>query len=222
MHDGHRQRMRDRIAEHGVESLNDHEFLEYLLYFAQPRVNTNEQAHRLMAEFGSLRNVLESDADRLAKVKGIGPAAAQFLSLIPDICRRYYMDCYKENSHFLGRDDILKYLQAFFLGEKDEMAVMIMLDARMHFLDFCMIAKGNSREVALQKQNILINAVQARTTYVVFSHNHPSDHPFPSSEDLVLTEQLVTMFNVVNITLLDHLIICPNGSYYSFAKEHLV
>ena len=55
-HDGHRDRMFSRIQEYGVRCLEDHELLEVLLFYSLPRVNTNEIAHDLLDEIGSLEN----------------------------------------------------------------------------------------------------------------------------------------------------------------------
>ena len=219
MHGGHRQRMRDRIKEHGLESLNDHEVLEYLLYFVQPRVNTNEQAHRLINEFGSFSRVFDRNAGSLASVEGIGPASAQFLSLIPEICRRYYLGKYSDKGQMFSMEGILEYLKSYYLGLKEEVAVLVMFDAQMDMICTKTVAKGNAKEVQIQKKNIMLEVIQNDASYVLFSHNHPSNKNEPSAEDIVLTNQLITMFETVNIALVDHVIFCPNGSYYSFAME---
>lgn len=219
MHSGHRQRMRDRIKEHGLESLNDHEILEYLLYFVQPRVNTNETAHRLIKECGSFSRVFDRNADSLASVEGIGPAGAQFLSLIPEICRRYYLEKYSDKGQQFSMEGIFEYLKSYYLGVKDEIAIIIMFDAQMDMICTKTVAKGNSKEVQIQKKNILLEVIQNDAAYVVFSHNHPSNKNEPSADDIVLTNQLITMLKSVNISLIDHVIFCPNGSYYSFALE---
>ena len=48
MHDGHRERMKERFLEHGLDNFSDFEALEILLFYAVPRRNTNEMAHALM------------------------------------------------------------------------------------------------------------------------------------------------------------------------------
>ncbi len=53
MHEGHRERMWDRLYFHG-DSMSDHELLETLLFFVIPRRNTNPIAHELLDRFGSL------------------------------------------------------------------------------------------------------------------------------------------------------------------------
>ena len=87
-HDGHRMRMLQRLEE-GV--LYDHELLEVLLFNALPRRNTNDLAHRLLAEFGTVRNVLDATATQLQRVQGIGPSVASYLSVVGKIASRVYL-----------------------------------------------------------------------------------------------------------------------------------
>ena len=60
VHDGHRERMRDRIRKSGLSTLQEHEMLEYLLYAFVPRKDTNEIAHALIDRFGSFSGVLNA------------------------------------------------------------------------------------------------------------------------------------------------------------------
>ena len=61
LHTNHRQRMRKRFAQQGgFSGFAEHEVLEYILYLAIPRKDTNPLAHRLIDRFGSLCQVLEA------------------------------------------------------------------------------------------------------------------------------------------------------------------
>ena len=66
IHDGHRDRMRDKLIKNGEEVLHDHEILEMLLYHSVPRKDTNELAHRLIEHFGSLSGVFSASVDALS------------------------------------------------------------------------------------------------------------------------------------------------------------
>lgn len=64
-HTGHRQRMRARVEQYGLESLAPHEALEYVLYITNTRKDTNGLAHVLMDRFGDFAGVLDaSEEDR--------------------------------------------------------------------------------------------------------------------------------------------------------------
>ena len=54
IHDGHRQRLKQRFLEQGLESFTDIQVLELLLFFSVPRQDTNPIAHALLEHFGSL------------------------------------------------------------------------------------------------------------------------------------------------------------------------
>lgn len=71
-HDGHRQRMKNAFAEHGLESFDDVHALEFLLFYVRARCNTNEIAHELLDRFGSLDAVFEASVEELSNVDGVG------------------------------------------------------------------------------------------------------------------------------------------------------
>ena len=83
IHDGHRDKMRQRFLRGGLDAFADHEALELLLYYAIPRRDTNPLAHALMEQYGSLAAVLTAPVEDLQKVEGIGESAAILLSLVP-------------------------------------------------------------------------------------------------------------------------------------------
>ena len=47
IHKGHRQRLRQKYKNSGLDSMPEHEILELLLFYAIPQSNTNNTAHRL-------------------------------------------------------------------------------------------------------------------------------------------------------------------------------
>ena len=89
MHEGHRDRMRERILLSGIESLQPHEVLEYLLYHAIPRKDTNGIAHELISKFGSFNGVLNADYDALLDVNGMTANAALLLTSLKGVFRMY-------------------------------------------------------------------------------------------------------------------------------------
>ena len=77
MHEGHRERVREKYKLNGLQGFADHEVLELLLFYANKRGDTNETAHRLIASFGSLSAVMEAPYEELIKIKGVGEKVAQ-------------------------------------------------------------------------------------------------------------------------------------------------
>lgn len=82
LHKGHRGRLRQRILEQGLDSLEPHEILEFLLGYAIPRQDTNPIAHALIDRFGTLEAVLSAEIPELSKIKGVGPGTARWLATL--------------------------------------------------------------------------------------------------------------------------------------------
>lgn len=97
LHEGHRERLKRRFIEQGLDGFEDHQVLELLLFFSIPRKDTNEIAHRLISTFGSISNVFEAHPKELQKVKGVGENSAILISLISQISRRYLADKNRKN-----------------------------------------------------------------------------------------------------------------------------
>ena len=76
VHDGHRERLKERFIEHGLTSFNELNALEMLLFYAIPRKDTNPIAHALLDRFGSLNAVFDASVRELCEVEGIGQNAA--------------------------------------------------------------------------------------------------------------------------------------------------
>ena len=88
LHDGHRQRSKRRYLALGAEGMEDHQLLELLLFYAIPRQDTNETAHRLIQRFGSLQGVLHAAPEELTSVEGVGENVAVLVRLVGDMALR--------------------------------------------------------------------------------------------------------------------------------------
>ena len=87
IHKGHRERLKQRFLEEGLDNFTDIQVLELLLFYAIPQKDTNPIAHGLLEHFGSLSRVLEADFEELKKVDGISDHSATLLALVTDLCR---------------------------------------------------------------------------------------------------------------------------------------
>jgi DNA repair protein RadC len=65
-------------------------------------------------------------------------------------------------------------------------------------------------------------ALKSVTTSLVISHNHPSGTLRPSEADKALTQKIKRAGEFLDIKVLDHLILNPDGDYFSFADEALL
>ncbi|MCR4889401.1 MAG: hypothetical protein K5979_09535 [Ruminococcus sp.] len=113
IHSGHRERLRQRFMTFGADSLCEHELIELVLFYALPRINTNELAHTLIKEFGTINNILNAPIEELMSVTGIGRSAAEFIRLLGDMCGEYdrEMQVYEK---LLTTEEVSDYFVRYF------------------------------------------------------------------------------------------------------------
>lgn len=64
--------------------------------------------------------------------------------------------------------------------------------------------------------------LKSLTTAVILVHNHPSGTLTPSEPDKRLTDKIKKAGELFDIKVLDHLILIPDGNYFSFADEGIL
>lgn len=221
IHEGHRQRMKARFADTGLDGMNDHNVLELLLFYALPRKDTNELAHKLISQFGSLSAVLEADTAELSKVDGIGESAAVLLSLVPQISRRYMEEISIPRKRIIYPEDVADYFKAKFLYETNELCYALFLDNSGSIISCKRVSNGvvNATDVGIRM--LVELAMKNKAVDVIIAHNHPHGDVYPSREDEHSTELIKKALGLVDIRLVDHIIVAGNN-YYSFSKNHLM
>lgn len=78
---------------------------------------------------------------------------------------------------------------------------------------------GGTKGVLVDPKFILVAACLSNATGVILSHNHPSGQLKPSEADMNITMKVKAALNLVDISLVDHIIVTNHG-YFSFADDH--
>ena len=220
-HDGHRMRMREKIESAGTLSLHDHEMLEYILFSFVPRRNTNEIAHALMNKFGSFADVLNADAAELKEVPGMTANAALFLSVLPEIFRRYAVSVAKKRPVLSGKRAVRDYLAGEMFGMPVEAVCAVALDAQDGLIKFEKLATGTGSSVGVSPRDVVRFALQNEAVSVVLAHNHPSGNARPSQNDYDMTCEIASVLAGISVRLADHIIYTDTDSY-SFEENGLL
>ena len=219
LHKDHRKRLRERFLREGLDSFEDHQVLEMLLFQAVPRHDTNPVAHRLMKRFGSLSAVLEAAPEDLAAVEGVGPNAASFLSMLPQVTRRYFLDRVRHSRRPLNTSEAAtEYLVPLMAGRAEEVFYVVCLDSQLRVLYPALISEGTVRDALVHPRHVVEAAVRHKAASVILTHNHPAGSPRPSSHDHKLTRNLVQALGGINVTVVDHIIVAGELTY-SFQRE---
>lgn len=221
LHVGHRERMKQRFLNHGLDTFDDHTVLELLLFYSQPRKDTNPLAHMVLDHFGSLEAVFEAKEEELRQIKGLGENSVVLLKLIPQISRRYMMEKYT-NDNILDSAEIAgAYFVPRFMYERTEVVYIACLDAKHRVVCCKEIGRGvvNYAEVSIRR--IVEIALGNNAAGVIVAHNHTSGIALPSDEDKLSTNQIKRALRLVGIELIDHIIV-GGDDFVSMAESGLL
>ena len=223
IHKNHRQRMREKFAlaleEGNVDSVfRDHELLEILLYTAIPRKNTNDIAHYLMDEFGSIGGIVDADKEQLEKVFGMGENAAVLVKLVSTLAKRYINDVNDIKNTRLTPLNISSYIKNLFYGHTNEIAYLLFLDKDCVVRKIKRLASGTVNATPIYPREVVKLAVNERYPYVILAHNHPNSNSMPSAADMEMTKIIDKALSFVEVRLVDHVIVA-NDKVTSLAKN---
>ena len=218
IHDGHREKMRQRFLKSGLESFADHEALELLLYYAIPRRDTNPIAHALMERYGSLSAVLSAPPEDLKNVEGIGDSGAVLLRLVAQLCQKARLADAERETVLSSVDRVGAYLLDRLSGERNEVIYQLCLDRKGRLLACKRLGEGGVASADLDIRRLMENALITNASTVVLAHNHPSGIALPSQEDYASTERARRALETIGVQLTDHIIVA-DGDFVSMADS---
>ncbi len=218
LHDGHRDRMREKFRKSGFNGMEPHEILEMLLYYSVPRKDTNELAHMLINHFGSLAGVLEASEEELVKVKGITSNSATLIRMILPLYNRYSLESNK-TVRLKTPNECGAYLKEYFAAKTTECVAVVCIDGSCRVLCVENICEGDATSVILNVRKIVELVMKfPKTTAVIIAHNHPGGLALPSRDDVDATQELIKTLSVMGIYLADHIIV-NDEDYISMASS---
>lgn len=217
IHDGHRARRKEKFLEYGLDTFNEIEALEFLLFFAIPRKDTNELAHRLLEHYGCFHQVFHSGFEELLTVEGMTAGAAQLITLIPQLNRKIAIDENRDVRYIECKEDAAEYLIPFYKNVDVEVLRILCLDSNRRIICCKEVQKGTVNAVDACVKRLVDIAMKTNAASVIIAHNHPGGYPLPSHEDENITGLLFKALHFVSIKLEDHIII-SDDTYVSLAS----
>ena len=116
--------------------------------------------------------------------------------------------------------DIFKEAYDECMQHHEECWVMFLNQAN-RLLGLSCISKCGISQTVVDVRIILQTALLAHASGIILSHNHPSGNMVASSSDNAITSKLKKACEILDITLLDHIILSDTG-YLSYADEGML
>ena len=213
MHEGHRQRMLQRLKN--AQDLQDHELLEILLYNAIPRKNTNPTAHELLSAFPSLSEVFRAGFEELLDVNGVGPETAAYLCCIAECGRRIRA---QENAFppIFNPGEFSGFVQKILSSLQEEVIEVFAIDEKERIRMSRRFSCSLPDRVQVRAEEIGEFLARHKPAGIVIAHNHPTAPARPSVEDDKFTAQMQLSCSLNGVRLYDHIIVGTDGTYSYF------
>lgn len=217
VHEGHRERLRQRFLSEGLDNFQNHNVLELLLFYSVPLKDTNEEAHALIDTFGSLSGVFDASFEDLCNVKGIGERSATLIKMMPALFKKYEVDKMNNDDIVLDRSKkVAEYVSPHFKGITNERMYVLCLNSNCNVLNFTQVSEGVTNSAPLNTRKIVETALNCNAASVILVHNHPSGVVAPSRNDIDATIGMVNLLQKVGLKLNDHIIIGNGSDFFSF------
>jgi len=105
--------------------------------------------------------------------------------------------------------------------ELSETVKVVLMNTAFHVLGIFTVSQGGITSCTVDVRTLFASCLLAGATHLALCHNHPSGNPYPSQADTKFTKKVKAAGELLDITLLDHIII-TREFYYSFADEGLL
>ncbi len=215
-------RPREKLLARGPGALADAELLALLLRTGLPGQGVLALAQDLLDAFGGLAGLLHADADRLARIRGLGGRAkrSQLLAVL-EIARRVMAQPLRDRQVFASHQAVRECVQLQIGRRPHEVFAVLFLDTQHRLIALEEMFRGTLNQASVYPREVVTRALQLGAAAVILAHNHPSGQVRPSVADETLTTALRSALALVDVRVIDHLIVGP-GQAYSMAESGLL
>ena len=218
---GHRERLRERFRRGGSSALNDYEFLELILFRAMPRRDVKPIAKALLTRFGSFAEVLAARPERLDEIAGLGEAAITELKIVEAAARRLAQSAIEKRQNLGSSSAVLDYCRTAMAYIDHEEFRILFLDKKNQLIADEVQGVGTVDHAPVYPREIMRRSLELGATALILVHNHPSGDPSPSTADIAMTVQIVSLGKALGVVVHDHLVIGRHG-HASFRSLKLI
>lgn len=214
----------DKFMRLGPESLSDAELLAIMLRTGtrdRTPIELGRDVLKLAGRGMGLLGLYHFNIKDLMQIPGIGEVKAVQLLCIAEIAKRTSNLQARPELTFDKPETVAAYYMERMRHRETEQLLLVLLDKKRHIVNESVLSTGTFNTTLISPRDICIQAMRNEASYIVILHNHPSGDPTPSRQDVLVTQKIKEVSDLVEIPLLDHIIIGDNR-YTSFIQKGLL
>ena len=223
------ERPYEKLELYGEKTLSNAELLAIIIKTGTKDETSVELAQRILklndTDTEDLSYLQALSIEELMQIKGIGKVKAIQLKAVTEIAIRMFKTSNYKAITIKQPHDLAKILMSELKFEKSEKVKIIVLRkfnyetaSSKEIQKIKDIATGGSNFANVSIKDILSEPIKMKAPKIIVVHNHPSGDSTPSKQDIVFTEQLYEISELMGIQLLDHLVI-GNMNYTSIFSK---
>jgi DNA repair protein RadC len=213
------ERPRERLVKYGEHALSIQELLQIILRSGTSGESVALLAQKLLAHFGNLEKIKEASIEELMSIKGIGLTKATQIKAALELGRRAELTIETHKRKILSPEDVFKLMKSKLKDYSKEHFYIIALTTRNTVI--CEISIGTLNSSLVHPREVFNEAIRHKASSIILIHNHPSNDPTPSKDDIEITIRLIESGKILDIEVIDHIIITKNN-YFSFKERKLI
>ena len=215
-------RPREKLLSKGPRSLSDAELIAILIGSGNIEETAVELSRRILASADNKLNELgRKSIDFLIKFQGIGEAKAVTIAAALELGKRRKEADVFNKKQITGSKDAAEYFQPMLGDLNHEEFWILLLNRGNRIIDSFMVSQGGISGTVIDVRLILKNALDKMASAIILCHNHPSGTMQASNADLNITRKIKSAAEIMDISVLDHIIIGQNN-YLSLADEGML
>ncbi|MDP1901770.1 MAG: DNA repair protein RadC [Rubrivivax sp.] len=215
------QRPREKLLARGAAALADAELLALLLRTGYRGFGVAALAQQVLQECGGFAGLLQAAPEKLAGIKGLGPAKRSELLAVVEMARRALAQQMQAAPVFDAPGRVKDYLALQLAGRSQEVFAVLFLDGQHRLLRLEEMFHGTLTQTSVYPREVVRRALALNAGAVVLAHNHPSGVAEPSRADEFLTQTLKAALQLVDVRVLDHIVV-GQGQAVSMAERGLL
>jgi DNA repair protein RadC len=215
-------RPREKLMLKGKAALSDAELLAILIGSGTVSVSAVELSKQILASVQhNLHELAKLSMKDLEKFKGIGEAKAITIMSALELGRRRKEADFEKRNQITCAKDAYLLLQAELMDLPYEEFWILLLNKANQVIKKVQISRGGIAGTVADVRLIMKSGIEHLASSMILVHNHPSGNLKPSQEDLLLTKKVKQAGELMDITVLDHLIFTDKG-FFSFADNEML
>ena len=215
------EKPREKLKNSGPDSLTDVELIAVILRSGGKDESVMELSRELLNVFKGIKGLLSADIEELIKFKNIDVAKATSIKALEEISKRYLNPDKKKEIRIRTPKDIFYLVRKEVLNKDQEYLFLISLDTRNKLISKDIISKGTLNETLIHPREIFKKALTKNACSIILVHNHPSNDPTPSEEDIKVTKRIFRAGVEMGIPLTDHVVV-TSTDFLSMKSQKLI